>query len=71
MAVFGTADMVDMTGSPSLGWETVHRGPITVHPIPGDHLSMLTEPHVRLVADILTGSLREAQVCSAPPSSRA
>jgi amino acid adenylation domain-containing protein len=62
MELFVSADVVDMSGEPSLGWERVHRGTITVHPIPGTHLSMLTDPHVKMVASIVSESLRRAQV---------
>jgi thioesterase domain-containing protein len=58
MELFASADSADAVGGPTLGWEKVHRGPITVHMIPGKHSSMLIEPTVRIVAEILTDSLR-------------
>jgi amino acid adenylation domain-containing protein len=58
--LFTSADNVDATGSPTLGWESVHQGPITLHAIPGKHLAMMTEPNVRLVAEALSRSLQRA-----------
>jgi amino acid adenylation domain-containing protein len=58
--LFTSADVVDVTGSPTLGWEKAHRGRITVHAISGKHLSVVTEPNVRVVAEILSASLRRA-----------
>jgi nonribosomal peptide synthetase DhbF len=60
MDLFTSADNTQATGDPMLGWETVHGGPITLHAIPGKHLSMLTEPNVRLVAEALSASARRA-----------
>jgi amino acid adenylation domain-containing protein len=68
MELFVSADVVDMTGEPSLGWERVHDGEITVHHIPGTHVSMLTEPYVLVVADIVSASLRRAQLGAVAPS---
>jgi amino acid adenylation domain-containing protein len=60
MDLFTSADNVDVTGTATLGWDSVHRGPLTLHTIPGKHLAMLTEPNVRVVAEILSASLRRA-----------
>jgi amino acid adenylation domain-containing protein len=60
MDLFTSADNVEATGSPTLGWENVHRGPITLHAIPGKHLSVLTEPNVRIVAETLSARIRHA-----------
>ncbi len=56
--LFVTDEMVQRTGSESLGWADLHRGPLRVHPIPGDHLSMLVVPHVQVLAARLAASLR-------------
>jgi thioesterase domain-containing protein len=39
----------------------VHLGPIAHHPIPGKHLSMLTEPNVHVLAGALARRLTELQ----------
>jgi thioesterase domain-containing protein len=56
--LFTSAEGVSLTGSASLGWDGVHRGPIRVHPSPGDHFSLLTEPSLRALADSLRESVR-------------
>jgi thioesterase domain-containing protein len=60
--LFVSANSVEMMGSSTLGWDKVHRGTITSHSIPGDHLAMVTEPHVRLVVELLGRSLRGSRV---------
>ena len=44
-------------------------GALTVHEVPGRHLSLLTEPHVHDVADVLSASLRRAQAAHPTSSS--
>ena len=66
--VFATAD----TGSEkvsSLGWDTVHRGPLRVHHVPGDHKSMVQEPYVSILADELVRSLRTVPERAEVPTS--
>ena len=46
---------------PQLGWGELPIGIFEVHHVPGDHLSMLREPHVRVLAEKLTDCLDEAQ----------
>jgi acetoacetyl-CoA synthetase len=60
MDLFTSAEVVDAAGSPTIGWESVHRGPIALHAIPGNHVSILTEPNVRVVAETLSASVRRA-----------
>lgn len=43
------------------GWDKVVDGLLTVHEIPGDHLGILDEPNVRVLAEKLGGSLQAAQ----------
>lgn len=66
--LFVSEDQADVSRSRSLGWDQVHRGPITIHEIPGVHLSLLTEPHVTAVAVALATSLRRAQAAATPAS---
>ncbi len=42
-----------------LGWSRWALGGVDVHHVPGTHLSMLEEPHVRVLADALCASLRD------------
>ncbi len=41
------------------GWNAVATTPIAVHAVPGDHYSMLAEPNVRLLAELLQRSTGE------------
>ena len=36
--------------SPDLGWRKLALGGVEIHTVPGDHLSIIREPHVRLLA---------------------
>jgi thioesterase domain-containing protein/acyl carrier protein len=54
--------MANDTGSASLGWENPHRGSLAVTAVPGDHMSMVTKPYVRVVAETLASALRSAQM---------
>ena len=47
---------------PARGWTGVLADGLEIYEIPGDHMSMLYEPHVRKVAERLSECLREAQV---------
>ena len=48
-------------GSPYLGWEKVHRGSLAIFEVRGDHLTMLTEPRVDVLAQLVADRLRLAQ----------
>jgi thioesterase domain-containing protein len=53
LVVFLTEASLAVTGSPTLGWETVHHGPIEAVEVPGDHLTLWKEPNVaRLAAEV-------------------
>jgi surfactin family lipopeptide synthetase A len=62
--VFATSDMIVTTHSRSLGWEDVHKGTLEVHEVLGDHFSMVQEPNVTILSEMLASSVRIAQ--SAP-----
>jgi thioesterase domain-containing protein len=38
---------------PALGWGKLTTEPIEIHEVPGDHVTMLAEPHVQVLADKL------------------
>jgi thioesterase domain-containing protein/acyl carrier protein len=42
---------------PCMGWERIAVGGVELHRVPGDHLSVMQEPHVRSLADKLTRCL--------------
>jgi aspartate racemase len=53
----------------SLGWDTVHRGPLRVHHVPGDHKSLVQEPYVSILAGELIRSLRTVPERAEVPTS--
>jgi thioesterase domain-containing protein len=59
--VFATNDMMETARSRSLGWEDVHTGPLVVHEVSGDHFSMVQEPNVSSLSEMLASSVRTAQ----------
>ena len=52
-----TQDFYRTNGPAEDSWRGHVRGPINVHQVTGSHLGILEEPHVRLVAEILTDLL--------------
>jgi len=48
----------------SWGWHALATEAVDVHFVPGDHRSMMVEPHVRTLAEILKKVLREAETRS-------
>ncbi len=38
---------------PALGWGELTTEPIEIHEVPGDHVTMMAEPHIRVLADKL------------------
>ncbi|MDQ1592737.1 MAG: hypothetical protein QOG71_3364 [Pyrinomonadaceae bacterium] len=46
---------------PDLGWTALSTHPVDVRHVPGDHVTMITEPHVESLAAQLKRSLAEAQ----------
>jgi oxalate---CoA ligase len=54
----------------SRGWAEVARGGLTVHMVPGDHLSMFLEPNVEVLARKLAAELEAARSNSTLPVRR-
>ena len=65
--LFASRAHQEKLGSGSLGWIDVHRGPVEVHEILGDHKSMIQQPRVSAVAAAVATSLREAQSAAMIP----
>ncbi|OUZ11189.1 hypothetical protein BHE97_04885 [Aeromicrobium sp. PE09-221] len=55
--------------SSSLGWEPYVDGPLTVHPAPGHHYSVIRDDGARVVAASLDLALRDPQAVPYPPVS--
>lgn len=49
---------------PAEGWNELARSGLEIHDVPGDHGSMVREPHVRLFASELAASLSRARLLS-------
>jgi thioesterase domain-containing protein/acyl carrier protein len=58
---YTTADGARYTGSKTLGWHRYVDGSIEVRRIPGDHVSMLLEPNIDVLAAAVDADVRDAQ----------
>jgi len=47
--------------NPAMGWDKVSSEPVETYSVPGDHITMVTEPHVRVLAEKLRACLDKAQ----------
>jgi amino acid adenylation domain-containing protein len=50
------------------GWRTVTVGPVEVHPVPGGHVTLGSEPHVPVLAERVRGALAAARARAASPA---
>ncbi|WP_437534492.1 alpha/beta fold hydrolase [Sorangium sp. So ce726] len=68
--LFGHPSRGDMRphAAPSFGWERVCGETLTIHKVPGNHLSMVKSPHVGRLAELLREDLSD---CSAAVKLRA
>ena len=65
MDVFSTGPEIEKAGSPSLGWDLVHQGPLGYHQVAGTHHTMLHKPELAML-ETFAERLRAAQAtCSA------
>lgn len=55
------AAWADLKRAPDMGWQRVSRGPVTVRHAPGNHISMMTLPHVRKLAAEMRDMLKAAR----------
>jgi amino acid adenylation domain-containing protein len=46
---------------PAMGWDQVSSEPVETYSVPGDHITMVTEPHVQVLAEKLRACLDKAQ----------
>ncbi|MGD1698460.1 amino acid adenylation domain-containing protein [Dapis sp. BLCC M229] len=51
----------EYASDPLLGWGEFSAGQVDVHVVPGDHISLMNEPHVKVLAEKLKACLEEAQ----------
>ncbi|HEV2688587.1 MAG TPA: thioesterase domain-containing protein, partial [Bryobacteraceae bacterium] len=50
---------VDGFNYPDMGWRGFSQGETVLHDVPGSHLTLLSEPHVRFVGERLRASLKQ------------
>ena len=50
-----------LSDDPTMGWDKFSSKPIQSYDIPGDHITMLTEPHVQVLAQQLTICIEQSQ----------
>ncbi|MFQ5419790.1 MAG: thioesterase domain-containing protein [Anaerolineae bacterium] len=61
IALFRADEQASANGEPDMGWSSLVAGGVTIIPVPGDHITMLQEPHVQVLADRLRNCLAEAE----------
>ncbi|NEP09935.1 MAG: hypothetical protein F6K14_06875 [Symploca sp. SIO2C1] len=49
------------TNAPDFGWGRFSAGPVEIYQVPGNHLSMVAEPHVQILAQKLMTCIKQAQ----------
>ncbi len=72
ITVFAASDRSDADTynvEPGLGWSTLTSGGIEIYPVPGNHLSLLKEPHVRILGEKLKACIDKAQANSSDQKS--
>jgi aspartate racemase len=65
------ADVEETAGTrrnPTLGWETMAKGGLEIHDVPGGHITMFEEPNVRILAEKLQAILLASVAAAAKES---
>ncbi len=65
LTVFRAADQFRSVADPANGWSGIARGGLTVHSVPGDHLSMFQAPNVQILGEKLASELERADAAAA------
>ena len=60
--IFSRPEYSEILQDPALGWNEFSAKPVEVHIVPGDHVTMMTEPHVLTLAERLQICIDKAQV---------
>jgi thioesterase domain-containing protein/aryl carrier-like protein len=63
-AELGDGILADLYRDPAFGWRAFSPSLVELYHIPGDHVTMLTEPHVRVLAASLQRTFASAQLAS-------
>ncbi|MBW4650218.1 MAG: amino acid adenylation domain-containing protein [Kastovskya adunca ATA6-11-RM4] len=59
---FDSQESAEILREPQWDWSQLSTQPIEVYHIPGDHIAMMVEPHVRVLANQLRDCLEQAQL---------
>jgi amino acid adenylation domain-containing protein len=54
-------ELSEILRHPTWGWGELSAEPVEIHVVPGDHITMMTEPHVQVLAEQLRICLNRAQ----------
>jgi thioesterase domain-containing protein len=46
----------------TLGWSRLSSSPVVLHRVPGNHITIITEPHVGVLAELMRESLESARL---------
>ena len=60
VTLFRAAEAAAQPPDPTFGWRGLAAGGVEVHEVPGDHDTMVREPHVRVLAERLGAQLERA-----------
>src|SRR5207245_2599891 len=60
VTLFRSAGAAAPPPDPTYGWRPLATGGVEVHEVPGDHYSIVREPHVGVLSDLLRARLDEA-----------
>ena len=60
VTLFRAAGATAPQPDPTCGWRSLATGGVEVHEVPGDHYSIVREPHVRVLSDLLRTRLDDA-----------
>jgi thioesterase domain-containing protein len=58
------ADALPHERSDAWGWETIARGPFTMHDVDADHMRMIAPPHLAQIAAITASWLRDVDAAA-------
>jgi thioesterase domain-containing protein len=68
VVILASREYLVRAGGPDLGWGTLLQPAWQSHEVPGDHNSMIAEPHVHVLAAQLADSLERAHAARAEPA---
>jgi oxalate---CoA ligase len=61
-------ELAEPSTDPTLGWSRWAAGGVEVHVVPGNHASMVYQPHVEVLAEVIRTCLNYAQSAAQWPA---